>query len=388
MEKINIAELLANCPKGMELYSPLCGKCVFDGLNMGTIICKKQNTQEITFTSHGYYMLPVFDMCECMIFPSQDQRDWSKFQRPFKDGDILVGKAKQPFIFKSFNRDNGCFSYCGIDCSQKFCLHSDDWTFANSLRFATEEEKQKLFQAIKDNGYKWNAKTKVLEKLINPKFHKGDWIVFNGLVLYVKEVVNGFYRTISKCGIANSYDWDIDNIARLWTIQDAKDGDVLFHSDSASNGIFIFKEILQRGTLQKVICYCDYDSEDGFSLGENHTCCWADSKILYPATKERRDLLFQKMKEAGYKWNPEAKTLGKLVNKFDISSLKPFQKLLVRDSENQIWKTSMWECYQAGESYPYFTMVGCYKMCIPYESNEHLLGTTDDCDEYYKAWEN
>lgn len=85
-DKINIAELLRDCPKGMELYSPLCGKCVFDRLNMGTIICKKQNTQEITFTSEGYYMLPVFDDCECVIFPSKDQRDWSKFQRPFKDG--------------------------------------------------------------------------------------------------------------------------------------------------------------------------------------------------------------------------------------------------------------------------------------------------------------
>lgn len=89
MEKINIAELLKECPKGMELYSPLCGTCVFDGLNMGTIICKKQNTQEITFTSRGYYMLPVFDDCECMIFPSKDQRDWSKFQKPFRDGDII-----------------------------------------------------------------------------------------------------------------------------------------------------------------------------------------------------------------------------------------------------------------------------------------------------------
>ena len=34
-----------------------------------------------------------------------------------------------------------------------------------------EKEKQKLFQTIKDNGYKWNAKTKTLEKLIKPKFN-------------------------------------------------------------------------------------------------------------------------------------------------------------------------------------------------------------------------
>ena len=30
MEKINIAELLKDCPKGMELYSPLCGECKLD----------------------------------------------------------------------------------------------------------------------------------------------------------------------------------------------------------------------------------------------------------------------------------------------------------------------------------------------------------------------
>ena len=29
----------------------------------------------------------------------------------------------------------------------------------------------------------------------------------------------------------------------------------------------------------------------------------------------------------------------------------------------------------------------CWKQCIPYEGNEHLLGTTDDCDDFYKNWE-
>ena len=60
MKKINIAAILKDCPKGMELYSPLCGKCVFDRLNFGTIICKKQNTQEITFTSKGVLYAPSF----------------------------------------------------------------------------------------------------------------------------------------------------------------------------------------------------------------------------------------------------------------------------------------------------------------------------------------
>lgn len=217
-----------------------------------------------------------------------------------------------------------------------------------------------------------------------------------------------------------------------------KDGDVLFHSDSASNGIFIFKEILQCGSIQKVICYCDYDSEDGFCLGENHTCCWTDSKILHPATKEQREILFQKMKEAGYKWNAEIKTLEKLIepkfkvgdtitnskasitisyidneyyyeigrncatklpiknqdewdlisekfpNKFNINTLVPFEsKVLVRNDEHQYWIPAFWGCKRADG---YATTFGWCKYCIPFEGNEHLLETNKDCDEHFKTW--
>jgi len=104
-------------------------------------------------------------------------------------------------------------------------------------------------------------------------------------------------------------DWEYSSYFRPWTIQDAKPGDILFHSDTASNGIFIFKEIAQDG---EVVCYCDYDSEDGFCFGKGHLVCWADSKILYPATKEQCDFLFQKMKEAGYEWNSDKKELHKI----------------------------------------------------------------------------
>lgn len=219
-----------------------------------------------------------------------------------------------------------------------------------------------------------------------------------------------------------------------------KDGDVLFHSDSASNGIFIFKKILQCGSIQKVICYCDYDSEDGFCLGENHTCCWTDSKILHPATKEQREILFQKMKEAGYKWNAETKTLEKLPkfkvgdrirqktdrwpsyrtiksydknigyfttindwvriedqddwellvpNKFDINTLVPFEsRVLVRSECDNLWRPAIFGFYLDNNYAPYFAVGGtCWEQCIPYEGNEHLRGKIDNCDEFFRTWE-
>jgi hypothetical protein len=138
-----------------------------------------------------------------------------------------------------------------------------------------------------------------------PKFHKGEWIVFYGLTLYVKEVVKGFYRTISKGGIPNSYDWDIDNVARLWTIQDAKDGDVLaFDNDT----IVIFKDLYNSTTFHS---YCHI--EDGlFDVSKDDMPDWWEGKGFQPATKEQRTELFQKMKEAGYEWDSEKKELKKI----------------------------------------------------------------------------
>lgn len=157
MEKINIAELLKDCPKGTKLYSPLCGECYFNRLNMGTIICKKQNTQEITFTSEGYYMLPVFDDCECVLFPSKENRDWSKFQRPFKDGDIIYTHTdvlkcnlNSTFIsiFKECN-DGKYMVYVGycIDSNSFYSCHTTNAYFCDvdeiiEQHLATDEERR------------------------------------------------------------------------------------------------------------------------------------------------------------------------------------------------------------------------------------------------------
>ena len=56
------------------------------------------------------------------------------------------------------------------------CFYINETTTVAVKRLATEEEKQKLYDAIKANGYKWNAGTKTLEKLVEPKFKVGDVI--------------------------------------------------------------------------------------------------------------------------------------------------------------------------------------------------------------------
>jgi hypothetical protein len=71
--------------------------------------------------------------------------------------------------------------------------------------------------------------------------------------------------------------------------------------------------------------------------------------------------------------------------KFDISSLKPYDKVLVRDTKEQVWVADLFSHVVNRPLGGYtFACVGHYpSQCIPYEGNEHLLGTTDDCDEYF-----
>lgn len=72
--------------------------------------------------------------------------------------------------------------------------------------------------------------------------------------------------------------------------------------------------------------------------------------------------------------------------KFDITTLKPFDKVLVRDNNEQFWTCDWFSFHDTKQVYP-FACVGHYvSQCIPYEENQHLLGTTNDCEEYYKNW--
>ena len=80
-----------------------------------------------------------------------------------------------------------------------------------------------------------------------------------------------------------------------------------------------------------------------------------------------------------------------LPNKFDITTLKPFDKVLVRTNKfDPIWTIDFYDGYRPkrGGSFTPFAVTGgnYFQQCIPYEGNEHLLGTEDDCDDFYKNW--
>lgn len=77
-KELNLAEILNGYPKGMMLYSPIFGYVWIVKLNNPIIQVKTIKGETVNFYSNGKYDYNG----EVMLFPSKDQRDWSKFRLP------------------------------------------------------------------------------------------------------------------------------------------------------------------------------------------------------------------------------------------------------------------------------------------------------------------
>lgn len=180
MKELNLVEILKDCPKGTKLYSPICGNCELEeveDIETTFPICvlyqhnEFKNRIGFTFTKEGYPIADVEDS-ECLLFPSKDNRDWSTFRIPFRDGDIVTyedgdGNVKV-FIFNEYMNDGYAACYVAYFSEKALLLKKSIYGYRIN-RLATEEEKGKLFKAMADNGYKWNPDTKEVETLEEEK---------------------------------------------------------------------------------------------------------------------------------------------------------------------------------------------------------------------------
>ena len=313
MEKINIVELLKDCPSGMKLDCTLYDNVEFDYIDENPELAYPIHC--LTKTNGGYNVL-VFTCngcndrhpnAKCVIFP-KGKTTWKGFHRPFKDGEIVAcdsGDNVQLFIFKN-KKENSSLSSCYLMLDVDVLDLEEGMYYIT--RLATEEEKQKLFDAIKNKGYKWNDETKTLEKLIELKEDTNEDIVMSG-IYFDRE----YYADEVELHL-NDYEIEIRN----------------------GKPYAVFKN--------------------------------QETKISKPSFK-----------------------IGDAIqNKFDITTLKPFDKVLVRlDNANQWYATWFSHIDEKLESFcrRYVTVSGkSYTQIIPYEGNEHLCGTKDNCDEFYKTW--
>lgn len=79
---VNLIEILKNCPTGTKLYSPLFGEVTFrkiDKKDLFPIVVETSLGATATFSAEGRFF-PAYGDSECLLFPSETQRDWSKIQ--------------------------------------------------------------------------------------------------------------------------------------------------------------------------------------------------------------------------------------------------------------------------------------------------------------------
>ena len=101
----------------------------------------------------------------------------------FKDGDVLCSENDTIVIFKEKEEDGSAwfYSHSSTDSSCIGC-----W-LSSAFRHATEEEKQLLFDKMKEQGLRWNAEEKQVEK-IRWRAKKGGYYYFIDVNLKVKSI--------------------------------------------------------------------------------------------------------------------------------------------------------------------------------------------------------
>lgn len=358
MKRINVAALLLNCPKGMELDCTTWENVTFEKVVSDAIYIKRNNKApsfDNIVVLNKYGCTTAHQDEKCRIFP-KGKTTWEGFVPPcqFKDGDIIFSQyydLKYIAIVKTIDNSNDIHVHCLYGYTDAvFATNEILGRLEESLetRLATEDEKERLFNAIKENGYRWDNETKTLVKLVEPKFkiEKGKWYVC------IKDLFDNYSnKAFCKGDIYLS----------------TQDGSLI---PSNSNVPF------------EVVCASTYFRELlKFKVGDRIKPIGLDRHYIIKNIKNDRYIL----NDNKFLKITDENDFELVTDKFDISKLKPFEsKVLVRNDINQLWIPAFWG-YKRDNGYA--TTFGWSQYCIPFEGNEHLLNTANDCDNFFKVWE-
>lgn len=326
-EKVNVAAILKDKPKGTKLYSYICaGECVLNEVSENAIYVDMYNKERFWYFS-VYGTIYAFPNGGVLLYPSYEMRDWSKFS--WKKGDILTGNnGTREVLFHSWANDRYT-KFIGLHCmiaeDKEGFVYDEGTTVFNTNDFKCIEDEyavQCYISTIEERlGGKLNRKTLEIEKT-QPEFKDGDIVCISGM---------GYLAY----GIVKS----IDN-------------------SSKKLEYYVLNDM---STLK---------FEDWLSF---------EDKQIQPITETQQIILFDALAKKGKAWDAEKKQIVNLKPKW---TPKPFDRVLVRDTYDSEWQCDLFSHYRDEE---HIVCVGgeCYYDMIPYEGNEHLLGTTKDVEGWY-----
>lgn len=145
-ENIDLTKILKDCPKGWKLYTPIFGEVELSSIEEDSdypIILSLQEGGSAVFSKEGFFFTKNIDV-ECLLFPSKEQRDWSKFSAPWYKKGKFDPKTLQPFdrvlmrdtysekwkcgIFSHINDDFEEFRYVTVGTCFGICIPYNDDT--------------------------------------------------------------------------------------------------------------------------------------------------------------------------------------------------------------------------------------------------------------------
>ena len=166
----------------------------------------------------------------------------------------------------------------------------------------------------------------IVEEVEEPEFKDGDWVVNKfGDVWRIDSFDKKNYQVSDEKGNYNYFPISKQDEMRLWTIDDAKAGDVLVASDGS---IFIFASVVDCACKH----YVALETDGAININEGLKHYYETSEAAHPATKEQRELLFSKLKEAGYEWNAKKLKLKKIKPKFWSDDVNIFNGFYINSS--------------------------------------------------------
>lgn len=339
--KINIEEILKDKPQGTKLYDWLYNIDVeldtISTTDTETVVWCTNETDNNTTCHRGYSGFGTVRGCNDglqILLPSKEMRDWRKFS--WKKGDVLVSNDSDThIIFKGFSKSDYT-TFEGkhwISVSKK--RHVSCLKMQNVQDYHIEDNKesaQTYINTIEERlGGKINRETLEIEKA-QPEFKDGDVVALDTRYIDSDDVI------VESFIVRGDYKYG-DDLKFYAACSNNKETDVVYNSSIMINKTSVRKESLRL------------------------------------STEEEKQQLFSALAKEGKAWDAEKKQVVDLKPKV---GLKPFDKVLVRDSKLDKWRANLFG-YISKDGY-YCCVYANWVYCIPYKGNEHMLGTTKDVE--------
>ena len=215
-------------------------------------------------------------------------------------------------------------------------------------------------------------------KLYSPLFGKCEYIAVVGdkrpINIRTSNTTDMQYEALTEYGCYFSDFEDTDTVLfpsakmRRWD-KFFKRGDIVYNPRSQMYAVF---ECWANDDYTEFNTTINHYKDNTF--GKEEVC---DTECFVKANDEQKALFIAAAeKRYGGKYNPETLQVESAKVVEPVCPFEPFQKVLVRDSCNDKWKADYFSHYDEDNSlFPYYCVGYCYKVCIAYEGNEHLLGT-------------